>query len=138
MEEAANSVVPYLEVAAELEGQRAPTVALSTAEHVERVLIDALPELVGVEHVARRLGMSRRTLARRLQDENTGFREIQDRARRQLAERLICDPAVPLSEIAWQVGYSSKTSFHRAFLRWFGAAPGHYRKQRLAEPGLNQ
>ena len=76
---------------------------------------------------ARRLRMSVRTLARRLEVENTSFYSILDEVRHGRALRLIADERLALSEIAFVLGFAHVTSFHRAFRRWTGRTPAEYR-----------
>ncbi len=76
---------------------------------------------LGAEGLARALGMSRRTLARRLADEGASFRSVREEALKAAAERLIAD-ARSREEIAERLGFSDPTSFSRACRRWFGAS----------------
>ncbi len=76
---------------------------------------------------ARQLRMSVRTLARRLEVENTSFYTLLDEARHARALRLIGDGRLTLAEIAFVLGFSHVTSFHRAFRRWTGRTPADYR-----------
>lgn len=85
------------------------------------------------------LGLHARTLQRRLKDEGSSFEKIKDEARREWAETLLSQPAVPLTQIASMLGYADSSAFTRSCRRWFGAAPRHYRlllsarlKERLA------
>jgi AraC-like DNA-binding protein len=119
------SVTPFLaQLAAEV-GTALPTTSL--LEQVRQAVLLELPQVASVEDVARRLGMSRRTLARRLAEEDTSFRGVVDETRRGMAERLVSQDDLALAEIAWRLGFSSPSSFHRAFVRWFGQTPGNYR-----------
>jgi AraC-like DNA-binding protein len=78
--------------------------------------------------VARRLRMSSRTLARRLEAENTTFFALLDDARRDRAMRLMEDRSLTLTEIAFVLGFAHVASFHRAFRRWTGRTPADYRQ----------
>ncbi len=78
--------------------------------------------------VARRLGLSTRTLARRLANEGTSFREILDGVRGETAMALLRDPAPGVAEIAFFLGYSEPAAFHRSFKRWTGETPVAYRR----------
>jgi AraC-like DNA-binding protein len=79
---------------------------------------------------ARLLGMSRRTLQRRLEEEHTSFQRILDQAREELARTFVADPSVPLTRIATALGYSDERPFLRAFRRWTGLTPTAYRTKR--------
>jgi AraC-like DNA-binding protein len=81
-----------------------------------------------VAKVASRLGMSLRTLARRLENEGTSFRELVDDTRKQLALELVTRRAATFTEISDQLGFSQVAAFHRAFRRWTGQTPLDYRR----------
>ena len=81
-----------------------------------------------VGRVASQLGMSLRTLARRLETEGTTFRELLDDVRQQLAVEQVGRRAATFTEITDQLGFSHVAAFHRAFRRWTGQTPGQYRQ----------
>jgi len=74
---------------------------------------------------ARMLGVSSRTLQRRLLAEGTSFAEIVDALRREMAVAYL-ERRVPIAEIASLLGYSEATAFHHAFRRWTGSSPARY------------
>ena len=80
--------------------------------------------------VARALGMSERTLSRKLADEGTTYDELVDQLRRSLAFQYIKAPSVSMSQIAWLLGYEGSTSFNHAFVRWTGHSPSAVRKEK--------
>ena len=80
-----------------------------------------------VSDVAKGLGMSARTLQRRLSDDGSVFQDLVDQARRELAERLLSTTHYPLVEIAILTGFSDQSSFTRAFKRWSGETPRSFR-----------
>jgi AraC-like DNA-binding protein len=82
-----------------------------------------------VARAASRLGMSLRTLARRLEAEGTTFRELVDDVRQQLALEYVGRRAATFSEISDQLGFSHVAAFHRAFRRWTGQTPLEYRRR---------
>ena len=82
--------------------------------------------------LAEQLGMSERSLRRRLLEEGTNFGEILDRLRNRLALRYLDDEHVSLKQIAWLLGYSELGAFNHAFKRWTGTSPGQMRKQRAS------
>ncbi len=84
------------------------------------------------ETVARALGMSGKTLARRLALERRGFRDVVDAVRRPLAQRLVVEGALDLGEVARRVGFADGAAFGKAFRRWFGEAPSACRTRRTA------
>jgi len=96
---------------------------------VRRILQRSIPSgAASAEGVARVLGISRRTLTRRLERERTTFHAELDAARRKLATEHVRDCQTPLAEIALLAGFSHVESFHRAFKRWTGKTPLEYRK----------
>jgi AraC-like DNA-binding protein len=106
------------------------------ADHV-RALLGAELDLRGAsaERVARRLGMSVRTLSRKLGDEGTSYRDLIDEARKQAALRDLAHDAQPIAEIADRLGFASPQSFHRAFKRWTGTTADAVRKRARSAPG---
>lgn len=103
----------------------------TTAERVRHVLSarpDAMPPVAGA--VARRLHMSVRTLNRVLAAEGTTFRALAASTRRELAERALSHPHASIAEVAFALGFSELSAFHRAFRRWTGMTPGEFRSAR--------
>ena len=78
--------------------------------------------------IAQALGMSERTLLRRLKDEGTSPRQELETLRRQLAQRYLCDPSLTITEVAFLLGYAEAAPFHRAFKRWMGKTPMEFRR----------
>lgn len=88
---------------------------------VEDVLIKQLPHgRANALEVARRLGMSRRSLTRALSGEGTSFSEVLERLREALATRYLRERELPVSQIAWLLGYREVSSFTHAYRRWTG------------------
>lgn len=79
-----------------------------------------------LDHVARALHLSRRTLQRRIEERGTSFQELVDGVRRELAARYVAERALAIGEITFLLGYSEARAFLRAFKRWFGCTPGQY------------
>ena len=95
---------------------------------VEATLPGLLPHgRATASEVARRLGMSSRTLSRKLGEEGTSFVEILDQLRAALAKHYLDDDALPVSEIAWLLGYREVSSLTHAFKRWTGTSPRQFR-----------
>jgi AraC-like DNA-binding protein len=83
-----------------------------------------------MDGVARTLGMSARSLHRRLSDEGARFNDLLDDVRQEFAKRYLARRSVTASEVAYLVGFQSPTAFFRAFKRWTGQTP----KSFLAAP----
>ena len=73
------------------------------------------------------LGMSERTLQRRITGEATTFRALLSDARRELSQQLLGDPAIQIDEVTYLLGYQDTTSFYRAFKDWAGVSPREWR-----------
>jgi AraC-like DNA-binding protein len=84
------------------------------------MLCDGSPS---IRSVARRLGMSVRTLQRRLDEHGVVYRDLVQEIRRELAERYLAERSANLTEVAFLLGYSELSSFDRAFRRWTGSTP---------------
>ena len=91
---------------------------------VSQSLSEGIPR---ISDIAGRLGMSGRTLQRRLADRGYTYQDLVDESRRQLAERLLAATAYPLAEIAFLTGFSEQSAFNRAFKRWAGQTPRSFR-----------
>jgi AraC-like DNA-binding protein len=101
----------------------------STAARVRRLLIEGMgQEKRSVQTIGREMGLSARTLSRRLVEEGTSFRDIQDEVRRQLALALLSDASVSIAEVAFFLGYAEPAPFHRSFKRWTGTTPQAHRR----------
>jgi AraC-like DNA-binding protein len=96
-----------------------------TKDTIARALSEGLPRM---EDVARNLGMSVRSLHRRLADDGMTFRTLTEDTRQELAEGLLRDERYSIAEIAFLTGFSEQSSFNRAFKRWAGDTPATYRK----------
>src|SRR5437868_6713206 len=99
-----------------------------TSARVRRLLVEALADgPPSADLVAKRLGVSPRSLRRRLADEGTSFHTLVEDTRNALAQQYLSDPKLTISEIAFMVGFSALSPFQRAFRRWTNLTPGEYR-----------
>ena len=91
---------------------------------VENAITLLLPHgKAGANEIARKLGVSRRTLARRLSSEGLTFAAVMKNLKRDLAKRHLADDTLSISEIAWLLGYHDASAFTHAFKRWTGISP---------------
>ena len=105
-----------------------PQKRASLRSAVERVLPQLLPHAKGsASNVAQKLAISRRTLSRKLRDEDVAFAEILEDTRVALAKRYLAERDLPVSQIAWLLGYGEVSSFTHAFKRWTGMTPRQFR-----------
>lgn len=81
-----------------------------------------------LEDAAEAFGLPAWTLRRRLQTENTSYRDLLDNMRHQLSIGHLADNQLSLGEVAFTLGFSSSGAFQRAFKRWTGETPGRYRE----------
>lgn len=80
----------------------------------------------GMPGVARELGMSTRTLRRKLEESGTTFRALLDEVREALADELLASGALSIEDVAVRLGYAEASSFIHAFKRWKGTTPASY------------
>ena len=117
-----NLLLKYCEAA--LTDRRGNVSQLRT--RVENAISSLLPHGRGWD-VARSLGMSDRTLARKLSDEGLNFTEVLQQLRRDLAVRYLDDPKLHVSKIAWLLGFNEVSAFTHALKRWTGKTPSQMR-----------
>jgi len=102
----------------------------SVTERIRRLLRSHLRgEMPSLDEVSRVLGMTPQTLRRRMQEEGQGFQSLKDHLRRDAAIEYLARPDMTLLDIADQLGFSEASTFHRAFKKWTGVAPGEYRQR---------
>lgn len=106
-----------------------PVTSLSMADRVKRYLLAQPVGSVSEEDVARSLFVSKRTLARRLEKEGSGYRKIRDEILAQMAAHHLRDSSLSVESIAALLGYHDSANFRRAFRRWHGLSPSDYRRQ---------
>ena len=107
-----------------------PAQALTeTADRMRRLL----PELLldrqcTMAEASHRLGLHRRTLNRRLEEEGTSFRTLADGARFVRAQHLMVNTDLSIGEIAFLLDYTEVSAFSHAFRRWAGVSPREWRR----------
>ncbi|MEM6694303.1 MAG: AraC family transcriptional regulator [Pseudomonadota bacterium] len=102
-----------------------PALPAQTKGEIARALSEGLPKMADI---ARRLGLSARSLHRRLADHGFSFQTLTEETRREIALGMLQEDRYALSEIAFLTGYSEQSAFNRAFKRWTGLTPAAYRK----------
>ena len=100
------------------------------AEEVRQALMRALPHQASVEETAAQLGISERRLRRQLQQLGLTHSDLVQECQRLSAERLLADARLSLKQVADAMGFSSVSTFHRAFRRWSGLTPSDWRERR--------
>ena len=123
---------------------QAPGFAARVRHELSRALQDGQATLA---QIATRMGITPRTLQRRLADEATTFQIMLDDCRRDLALPLLAGAELTLQEVAFALGFSEPSAFHRAFRPWTGTTPGEYRGRsksgdgewiQLSGPGIHR
>jgi AraC-like DNA-binding protein len=103
--------------------------AVSFGERVRRAIwYDLSGGKPSVRQVATQLGVSARTLQRRLEEQGTSFANELDGLRHEMAIRLLRDRTLAVYEVAFLLGYSEPSTFYRAFRRWERRSPQEYRR----------
>lgn len=120
---------------AQIAGRPADAFIDQVREHLTLHLRDAQLNLV---QTARHLGLSQRTLQRRLQDAGHGFQGLLDEVRRELALHHLAAGRMTICEIGYLLGFADLSQFYRAFKRWTGSAPGQLRARAQGLAGSAQ
>ena len=94
----------------------------SASARLEGVILEHSPSFPTLTFCARLLGMTPRTLHRRLIEEGTSYREVAESVRHRMALELL-RKKVTVKEVAYLLGYKEIANFRRAFKRWEGVAP---------------
>ncbi|MGV0034187.1 MAG: AraC family transcriptional regulator ligand-binding domain-containing protein [Candidatus Azotimanducaceae bacterium WSBS_2022_MAG_OTU7] len=84
-----------------------------------------------IETIAMTLHMSTRTLQRKLDDENSSFREILLSVRKEQASEFLKNPDISATQIAYNLGFSALTPFSSSFKLWFGQTFTEYRREQM-------
>ncbi len=102
-----------------------PSLVLRVRSAITDLLCEGAPRK---SSVARQLGMSERTLQRRLSEEGQSFQGLVSQVRREVAESLLSRTGQSLGEVAFLTGFSDQSAFQRAFKVWTGKTPLGYRQ----------
>lgn len=78
--------------------------------------------------VSASLGVSARTLARKVADDGLTYHAIITTIRQRIARRLLSASSLSVTDISSQLGFTDSSSFVRSFRTWFGQSPGQWRK----------
>lgn len=101
----------------------------TTYERVKAALLETLPSgESAIEFIAEKLAISKRTLQRKLSEEDRNYQSILIEVRTELAEHYLKKSQLSLGEIAFMLGFRESNSFTRAYSAWKGISPGQYRE----------
>jgi len=124
------SLVPLLERRADEVLTRLRGVP-SVVSQVQALLAQELPSgNPAADHIASKLGMSVRTMSRKLLGAGTTHKQLVDRVRAELAERYLLEDERSATEVALLLGFAELSAFDRAFKRWHGVSPTQFRAVR--------
>ncbi len=99
---------------------------------IEQLIENSLPSgIPSIHDIAEHVGMSNRTLTRRLSDAGYSFRDLIQRTQEEISKNLLRNTSRSVAEIAFETGFSEQSAFNRAFKRWTGISPVEYRKTSL-------
>jgi len=108
--------------------EQSKAVPKSILFRVEHIIADRLAAREAkLDIVAKEMGMSSRTLSRRLADDGNTFSDTVENLRYALAKTYLKDSSLPIIEIAFLLGYSDVSSFSYSFKKWNGASPSGFR-----------
>jgi AraC-like DNA-binding protein len=105
-----------------------PTTGISAA--VRKTMIGVMDGGdTGIEAIARRLGMSTRSLQRRLSEEQTSYNDLLAEVRADFAKRYLARGTLTASEVAYLIGFTEPPAFFKAFKRWTGLTPREFQER---------
>jgi AraC-like DNA-binding protein len=113
-----------------LEKLRSPDRLLDRVRHY--IVAHERPSSVRIEEVAQVFGIPARTLRRRLKAGGVGLRELVDSTLRELAVAALAEEGAEVKRVAFRLGFSDVSSFHRAFKRWTGVTPIEFRDRSVS------
>ena len=96
---------------------------------VEKLIKEALPSgIPGIDQIGQIMGLSRRTLTRRLSENGLTFRDLIKKMQEEISRDLLKNSSRSIAEIAFETGFSEQSAFSRAFKNWTNRTPAEYRK----------
>lgn len=125
---ALNTVLPVLDALVHQERDKQTLLT-----HIETLLLQQLSSVPPMSAIARELGMSERSLRRKLNDSGTSYRDILSRVRQTRAMELMHETNLPLATIAHELGFEDTRSLRRGLLQWTGRSARALRQDLQAE-----
>jgi AraC-like DNA-binding protein len=108
--------------------QKVPKAGLAVSDRVRHLMLSTATGTLKETEIAEALFMSKRTLARRLDQEGTSYRALREQLLSEMAERHLCESDLTVESVATLLGYNDAAAFRKAFARWFRQSPGEFRK----------
>ncbi len=110
--------------------------ARTLADDVRTALAESMcGDRPAVAKIAKGLGMSPRTMQRRLGELGTTYQDVLDDVRRRSARHLLANADLGIGEVAFLLGFEEVNSFTRAFQSWEGTTPAKWRAQAARRRG---
>lgn len=106
----------------------------TVVDRVRAMIATLLPDQVSPDAVAKKVGLSLRSMQRNLQEHGTSYEEVLRSVRLELAELHLGAGRYAIAEIAFLLGYKSGTAFARAFKRWTGQSPADFSARAQIHP----
>jgi len=97
-------------------------------DQIRNIIMTSISRFLKIGEMARELGMSTRSLNRRLQERNISYKKILNEVRVDLSKRYLKNTNLSIDQIADLVGFSETTAFRKAFKIWAGISPSKQRK----------
>mgnify|MGYP000128950289 CR=1 FL=1 len=106
---------------------RKVTQGAPNVEHVRTLLVENLPNYPNINSVAKRMGLTTRTLARKLKLEGTSFTDTLNTIRSEIAIYLLGSTHLSIDDISESLGFTETTNFRHAFQKWTGQSSSAFR-----------
>lgn len=116
---------------AEESGQHAGQTTISRLRGICAKALAEEGRVPRLKDAARLIGVSERTLIRRLRAEGLRYQDLTDGLLQRQSRALLTDPDLTIAQVSEQLGFADASSFHRGFRRWFGTTPDQYRRADL-------
>ena len=95
---------------------------------VKLLLVDQVASPPNLNEAAQLLGLSPRSLRRKLADVGTTYQGVLDAVRLAIAKRLLRETTTPIAAVGYELGFNNPSDFSRAFKKWAGSSPSAYRQ----------
>lgn len=104
------------------------------SQQVSDLIQQMMPNIPKPEQIAKQLGLTERTLQRRLQQQNTHYQALLDKIRLREAKQLLSHTQSTIEQTALAIGFHDVRSFRRRFKQWTGQSPNEYRTNATLDP----
>jgi AraC-like DNA-binding protein len=98
-------------------------------DQVRNIILTSLNRFLKIGEMAKELGISTRSLNRRLQERNTSYKKIMNEVRSDLTKRYLENTNLSIDQISDLIGFAETTAFRKAFKKWTGRSATQHRKE---------